>query len=270
MHFAAVARSLKPLVGKNLSLTMREEFEYGKDALIRPIHIWVRDSGTLVSKQLKLKGVVRENEPPGTLVHFKLLNINDSVIKDDDSESSGNMILSQILPEILPPNTSPTDLILSLDDENDGEDIAPFTISLNKDEERFNSKQNLEIRTLSWLDYEKMSAYNLRLSEKSSPHDGNGISRSLLNLSIDVLNVNDNLPVFNVSDAIWRFPSNTRPKMIIGQALATDADGDEIVYEFLGGKKVEGTGCCVVVPQTGEIMLVEAPFVPTHVTIVAR
>ena len=76
--------------------------------------------------------------------------------------------------------------------------------------------------------------------------------------------------MFKSSDAVWRFPSNARRYMVIGKAVAKDADGDEIVYEFLGGKKVAGTGCCVVVPQTGEIMLVETPFVPTHITVVAR
>ena len=88
--------------------------------------------------------------------------------------------------------------------------------------------------------------------------------------NIFVVNVNDNLPVFKSNEAVWRFPSNARRYMVIGKAIATDADGDDITYEFRGGKKVAGSGCCIIVPKTGEIMLVETPFVPTHIAVVAR
>ena len=77
----------------------------------------------------------------------------------------------------------------------------------------------------------------------------------MLNFTVEVQNVNDNLPVFKTSDAVWRFPANARRYMVIGTALANDADGDEIVYEFLGGKKVAGSGCCVIVPKTGLTIL---------------
>ena len=255
-------------MGKNLSLTIREEFEGGKGFLTRPMHIWVRNPDILRSKQLTLKGIVRENEPPNTLVHLKLFNSNRSANKANARVTEGDeSILSKVIPKILPPNTSPSNLILK--NLNDDDENVPFAISFSNANENTDSTSNLEIRTLSWLDYEKTPSYSLSLSEKKSI-DKNSISHSLLNLTVDVLNVNDNLPVFKSSNAVWRFPSNARRYMVIGKALAHDADGDEIVYEFPGGKKVAGTGCCIVVPQTGEIMLVETPFVPTHVTVIAR
>jgi hypothetical protein len=256
-----------PLVGKNLSLAIREEFEAGKDSFVRSLHIWVRDPNISPPKHLSLKGAIRENEPPNTLVHFKLYNSNEPTKKSESigTESVGSILSNYIL-KVLPPNTSPSNI--KLKNFNDGDDESvPFTISFNSKYKDTDSINNFEIRTSSWLDYEKTPSFSLCLSSEKEP---NSISHSLLNLTVDVLNVNDNLPVFKSSDAVWRFPLNARRYMVIGKAIAHDADGDEIIYEFSGGKKVAGSGCCVIVPKTGEIMLVEPPFIPTHISVVAR
>ena len=255
-----------PLVGKNLSLAIREEFEGGKGSFPRSLHIWVRDPNISRSKHLSFKGVIRENEPPNTLVHFKLYNSNEPTKKSESiGTEDGGSILSNYILKVLPPNTSPSNIKLRNFNDGGDDESVPFTISFNsKDTDSIN---HLEIRTSSWLDYEKTPSYSLSLSSENEP---NSISLSLLNLTVGVLNVNDNLPVFKSSDAVWRFPPNARRYMVIGKAIAYDADGDEIIYEFLGGKKVAGTGCCVIVPKTGEIMLVEPPFVPTHISVVAR
>jgi len=267
-----VAKSLKPLVGQNVSLTIHEQLSSSEGINTLPIHIWVRggDSGFLHPTHLEknLKGKIRENEPPGTSVTFELMDSKLSQPVKPVSDS----ILAKILPEVLPPNILPSSLVLThhRTRENDNqngeeEDNIPFTLSFKEIQDQ-SWKDTVEIHSLSWLDHENTPSYELSLSEKH----GDIIGQSLLNFTVTVLNVNDNLPVFNETDVIWRFPSNTRRYTIIGRAVAADADGDEVVYEFLGGKKVEGTGCCVVVPQTGDVMLVETPYVPTHVTIVAR
>ena len=266
--FLAVAHSLRPLIGKNLSLTVREEFEGDNGSLTRLIHVWVRDPQNSRSKQLRVKGVIRENEPPNTLVHFKL-HTQDKLNKMSESqrmETNEASTLYKVVSKFLPPNTSPSDLVLrNMEDENES---VPFIISFNSTNNSVDSIRNIELRTSSWLDYEKSPSFSLSLGEKEPINTKT--QAFLLNMTVDVVNVNDNLPVFKSSDAIWRFPSNARRYMVIGTALAEDADGDEIIYEFVGGKKVAGSGCCVVVPKTGEIMLVEPPFVPTHITVVAR
>ena len=256
-----------------MSLTIREEFEDGKDSVTRPIHIWVRDPTYSRTKKLVHKGLIRENEPPNTIVQVNSYNEDGSMKTSHYTGTNGVMersTLSKLISAILPPNAIPSNLMLK--NLNEGEDESvPFTISFknsNEDDDE-SSIGNFEIRTSSWLDYEQTPSFNIGLLEKES-NDQNKISPSLLNFTIDVVNVNDNLPVFKSNDAIWRFPSNARRYMVIGKALATDADGDEIIYEFRGGKKVAGNNCCVIVPKTGEIMLVETPFVPTHIAVVAR
>ena len=252
-----------------MSLTIREEFEDGKDTITRPIHIWVRDPNYSRTKKLVHKGLIRENEPPNTIVQVNIYN-KDGSLKTGTNGITEQSGLSKVISAILPPNTIPSNFLLKNMNEDEDESV-PFTISLNKSTEDDNESRtgSFEIRTSSWLDYEKTPSFNIGLLEKES-NDRNRISPSLLNFTIDVINVNDNLPVFKSNDAIWRFSSNARRYTVIGKALATDADGDEIIYEFRGGEKVAGNNCCIIVPKTGEIMLVETPFVPTHIAVVAR
>ena len=256
-----------------MSLTIREEFEDGKDSVTRPINILVRDPNDSRTKKLMPKGLIRENEPPNTIVHFNIHNEDGSTKASHYTRTNGvteRSTLSKVISAILPQNVQPSDLILKNLNEEENESV-PFTISFNKssDGENESSLGKFEIRTSSWLDYEKTSSFKIGLSEKES-NDRSIISPTLLNLTVDVINVNDNLPVFKSNEAVWRFPSNARRYMVIGKAQASDADGDEIIYEFRGGKKVAGSGCCIIVPKTGEIMLVETPFVPTHIAVVAR
>ena len=268
----AVAKSLTPLVGKNLSLALREDFEGGNGSLIRPVHIWVSDPNLSHSKYSKIKGTIRENEDPHTLVQFMTHTEEDERTKKSQytkAKMGDPTTLSKALSRLLPQNVSPSNLILRNLNE---EESVPFTISFDNNSENNDAAEsinNIEIRTSSWIDYEQTPSFSLTFS-KQEDSERSASLHSLLNFTVEVQNVNDNLPVFKTSDTVWRFPANARRYMVIGTALANDADGDEIVYEFLGGKKVAGSGCCVIVPKTGEIMLVENPFVPTHITIVAR
>ena len=256
-----------------MSLTIQEEFEDSKDLVTRPVTIWVRDPNDSRTKKLIPKGSIRENEPPNTIVHFKIHNehgIKKVSHYDKSNDVTERSTLSKVISKILPQNVQPSNLIL-MNLNEDEEESVPFTISFNKSSEGVNESSlgNFEIRTSSWLDYENTPSFKIGLYEKE-PNDQSSNSPSLLNLTVDVVNVNDNLPVFKSNEAVWRFPSNARRYMVIGKAIATDADGDEITYEFRGGKKVAGSGCCIIVPKTGEIMLVETPFVPTHIAVVAR
>jgi hypothetical protein len=239
----AVAKSLTPLVGNNLSLALREEFEGGNGSLIRPVHIWVSDPNLSHSKNSKIKGTIRENEDPHTLVQFMTHMEGDERMKKSQygrTNVGDPTTLAKALSRLLPQNVSPSDLILRNLNE---EESVPFTISFDNNSDNNNdaaeSINNIEIRTSSWIDYEKTPSFSLTFS-KQEDSERSASLHSLLNFTVEVQNVNDNLPVFKTSDAVWRFPANARRYMIIGTALAIDADGDEIVYEFFGGKKVEG------------------------------
>ena len=255
-----------------MSLTIREEFEDGIDSVTRPVNIWVRDPNSSRTKKLIPKGLIRENEPPNTIVHFSIHN--EAITKASHyarkSDVADKSTLSSIISKTLPRNVVKENLILKNLNIDEDESV-PFTISFNKSNEdgHESSLGKFEIRSSAWLDYEKTPSFKIGLLENEL-NERSSISNSLLNLTVDVVNVNDNLPVFKSNEAVWRFPSNARRYMVIGKAVATDADGDEIIYEFRGGKKVVGNGCCIIVPKTGEIMLVETPFVPTHIAVVAR
>ena len=43
-HLVAISLSLRPLVGKNLSLTIREDSNHSKGSIMRPIYICVRNT----------------------------------------------------------------------------------------------------------------------------------------------------------------------------------------------------------------------------------
>ena len=127
-----------------------------------------------------------------------------------------------------------------------------------------------DVRTKKWLDRETRSRYDLRILR--SPDEAGEESRQpqvLGDLVIDVRDVNDNLPVFNVSSTrlVWKVnPEGTRRYTILGKVSAFDPDdGDEVVY---GLERPDP--CCIVVPQTGEVMLVDPEAVPTQLSILAK
>jgi hypothetical protein len=47
--------------------------------------------------------------------------------------------------------------------------------------------------------------------------------------------------------------------------VAIDADGDDVVYSFS-----KTAACCIIVPQTGEILVLEVPLFPTTLSVVAH
>ena len=58
--------------------------------------------------------------------------------------------------------------------------------------------------------------------------------KPLLDVTVDVLDINDNLPEFRTDQPlVWRVaPEKRRKYSIVGKAVANDADGDDITYSF--------------------------------------
>ena len=99
---------------------------------------------------------------------------------------------------------------------------APFSLS---------NEPPYQIITTKKLDREARKKHSLLiLAEKSK-----GL-RPVANLTVEVLDVNDNLPRFVEDldeDLVWTLtPQTSRKYSIVGKVLAVDDDGDDVVYQF--------------------------------------
>ena len=107
-------------------------------------------------------------------------------------------------------------------------------------------------------------------------------------LVVRVLNEDDNLPEF-VDPTVYFFVYNPLHSSgrgrypAVGRVRATDADGDALLYRVRGGgaggakgaataaegpsAALRGGGCCIVVPQTGEVIVVNGEFNATVLSV---
>ncbi|KAK3923642.1 Neural-cadherin [Frankliniella fusca] len=105
------------------------------------------------------------------------------------------------------------------------------------------------------LDREAVPAYTLTVQAQ----DAMGVSRARTQVRVAVLDVNDNRPEFVTGDYHFSvFADNrTSPRgrfLTVGRVTARDADGDHVAYSL-----TQPSGLIVVVPQTGELLLVSDP-----------
>lgn len=112
------------------------------------------------------------------------------------------------------------------------------------------------------LDREEKSYYDLSIEAS----DENGRDKTILKITVKIIDVNDNRPLFKNND--YRFTvQGTRTDdlnmnstftwerfTIIGKVEAKDADDDKIAYKLLSPSNT-----VIIVPQTGELMLANEP-----------
>lgn len=112
------------------------------------------------------------------------------------------------------------------------------------------------------FDREKVPQYNVQLFEQNT-------KRVKAILDIEIEDVNDNLPVFNLTSTrlMWKIrPTEAIKYAVIGKVSAYDPDLNEQVVYGLD----HSDPCCIVVPQTGEVMLVDPQSLPSQLTILAK
>lgn len=115
------------------------------------------------------------------------------------------------------------------------------------------------LKTKQVLDYEKTSLYNLKID--------NGVHQTTL-VEVQVENLNDNLPVFNETSTtlVWKIkPENALKYSKLGQLSAYDPDGEPVIYGL-----DHPDPCCIVVPQTGAVLLVNSEHLPAQLTVLAK
>ena len=110
------------------------------------------------------------------------------------------------------------------------------------------SCQYLNLKSNVEFDYERQTAVKLYLQ---AVDDLDEVLAECV-LGIDILNENDNLPIFKSDFYDFSYDPLNHPHPVVGVVHAYDADGDAIAYENLD----KTSTCCLVVPQTGEIMAI--------------
>ncbi|XP_059485823.1 neural-cadherin isoform X5 [Neocloeon triangulifer] len=74
-------------------------------------------------------------------------------------------------------------------------------------------------------------------------------------IRVQIMDANDNAPRFPKRPYHFKVPKNATRFSTIGAVTARDADGDKVAYRLVSGP----TGLVVVVPQTGELLLLLLP-----------
>jgi hypothetical protein len=119
----------------------------------------------------------------------------------------------------------------------------------------FHAKTNLsnhavEILTTKVLDREEQKSYTLLVKA----YDIVGVDTAVAKITVTVDDENDNAPVFTKTIHRWAIPTNTTRFSAIGKVHADDKDGDHVSYRLTTSNPT-----FVIVPQTGDILLVNTP-----------
>lgn len=218
--------------------------------------------------------VVLEETPNSTATHtlqFYVLDRRDMLRFPEETYDSGKIM------ENVPAATVVSDLpILRATGEGAGGLPLRYSILTGnkdgafalKDEKVHNGSftgNGVRIVTAKPLDREVTSSYTLTVQAA----DGRGIDKAVTRVKVEVLDENDNSPVFkqqvyrftigemkngldNVTTESWkRFSA-------VGTVSATDADGDRVAYRL-----AVPSNLVVIVPQTGDLLLTgEPPVTP--------
>lgn len=142
----------------------------------------------------------------------------------------------------------------------DGNDDGAFTLKTAEDiAGNITNKsyyKGVHLVTKRPLDREQKPAYDLIVQAA----DGSGIDKAYTRVHVDVLDENDNSPVFvqaayriNVDGFNLGLDNGTvgpGQYSAVGRVEATDADGDKIAYRLTAP-----SSAVVVVPQTGELLI---------------
>ena len=127
-----------------------------------------------------------------------------------------------------------------------------FVLSQNKIDRKWQLVTNVI------LDYETQRQHRLTIIDVTTKD-------SVAEVQVDVANVNDNLPVFNQTRYSFGLLAGQRRFSTVGKVSATDADGDKVVYSL-----AKTYPCCIITPQTGEIIIVDLIQFPTFLSVLAH
>ncbi|XP_076394562.1 neural-cadherin isoform X3 [Megachile rotundata] len=233
---------LSPLVDRPVNLIVVEELANGTETHFLHLYVINRRNMITFSHDHLGDGEVLENSVAGTLIDgFPVLRARGSF---------------PVHYTILPDETGDRPFALQEEDSNH----TGFNLTLNS------QKDGVRVVTAKPLDRETKKLYTVAIQAS----DGYLLSSSQINGIVHVLDMNDNSPVFEKELYTFEIrPSNvdaihknsvTLPGWerfsVVGKVVAKDGDGDKVAYKLLTHSSL-----LVVVPQTGELMLVGEPDV---------
>lgn len=230
---------LSPLINKPVNLIVLEELANGTETHFLHLYVINRQDMMYLHDHLG-EGDVTENSAIGTLVEgFRVLRPRGRV---------------PVHYTILPDKTGARTFALRQEDTNQ----TAFNLTVNS------QKTSIRVVTAKPLDRELNNLYTVAIHVY-----GEHLFRpSWVDGVVHVLDENDNSPVFEKErytfevrptnlDAIHKnivtLPGWKRFSMV-GKVLAKDADGDKVAY-----KLITPSSLLIIVPQTGELMLVGEP-----------
>ncbi|XP_074068832.1 protocadherin-1 isoform X2 [Macrotis lagotis] len=113
------------------------------------------------------------------------------------------------------------------------------------------SKKKYFLQTTTPLDYEKVKDYTIQIVAVDS---GNPPLSSTNSLKVQVIDVNDNAPVFTQSLTEVAFPENNNPGDLVTEVSASDADSGsnaQLIYSL--EPEPAAKGLFTISPESGEI-----------------
>lgn len=219
---------LSPLVNRPVNLVVLEETP--NKTATHSLQLYVLDRQDMLSfKQDLYEGEISENSPAGTIVSGL------APLEAYGGGVGGLPVRYSIV---------------------GGNDDGAFRL---KNELTNGSSIGVHIISEFPLDHEKESERILTIQAA----DGRGIDKAVTKVKVNILDENDNSPIFK--QHVYRFTmdankgdahinSTWRRFKAVGTVAATDADGDKVAYRLMSPSNI-----VVIVPQTGDILLTGDP-----------
>ncbi|XP_072515620.1 protocadherin alpha-2-like [Salminus brasiliensis] len=185
-------------------------------------------------------------------IEINVVDVNDNAPRFRDSSLSMNIT----------EDASPGDrfhLPVAEDADVGSNSLKDYRLSSNEyfsiDVQTGEPTVSVELILQKALDREKQSIINLVLTAFDG---GKPQKTGTLHITVNVIDVNDNKPVFNKSLYKVKIKENTAVGTKITSLTATDLDegiNSEIVYSFFGRGNAKTDGLFTVIPQTGDIIV---------------
>lgn len=233
---------LSPLVNQPVNLVILEETPNA--TVTHQLQLFVMNRKDMIrfpTATLEVSGEIMENKAAGSRVHgVPLLQAN--------SLTGHKAITYEIV---------------------GGNDNDAFTLQNSQTKEMKNSwsikhgeRVGVWVVTNKPLDRERRNNYTLLIQAT----DNDGLDKAMSRILITVLDDNDNRPIFIRPNFKFAIAGNKTTTLdgnatitwnrfsSVGHVVAKDADGDKIAYKLLTPNNL-----IVIVPQTGELMLIAEP-----------
>uniref|UniRef100_A0A1I8MXK7 Cadherin domain-containing protein n=1 Tax=Musca domestica TaxID=7370 RepID=A0A1I8MXK7_MUSDO len=241
---------ISPLVNRPVNLVVVEETPNSTQTHNIQLYVMHRnDMLRFPGSMLDASGEVKENKPAGTRVRGVPLM---------QAFSNGDVVEGE-----------PKKVRYSIIGGNEDGAFALESRSAKQSDERSTSliisgddESGVWLVTNRPLDREATAHYDLSVQAS----DLEDVDKTVSKIQVTVLDENDNRPIFKAHDYKFAIAGQKNPELdtnssttwkrfsIVGKVEAADADGDKIAYRL---KQPSNT--VIIVPQTGEIMLVGQP-----------